>query len=223
METWRVELHAHTIYSRDCLVTPEQIVAACRRKGIHRIVVTDHNTIAGAVRARELAPAMVIVGEEIMTTQGELLAFFVEEEVPPGLSPQETIARLRAQGAVISVSHPYDRLRKGAWREEDLLTIIEQVDALEVFNARCIFPSDNARALAIAQRYDRLQTVGSDAHTTRELGQALVEIPPFNGPESFKAALAQARFHTRLSSPFIHFASTYAKWVKRLGIGYGIR
>ncbi len=218
MEIWRVELHAHTIYSRDCLVTPEQIIAACRRKGIHRIVITDHNTIAGALRARELAPAMVIVGEEIMTTQGELLAFFVEEEVPPGLPPQETITRLRAQGAVISVSHPYDRLRKGAWREEDLRAIIEQVDALEVFNARCIFPSDNARALALAQHYDRLQTVGSDAHTTRELGRALIEVPPFDGPESFKAALAQARLHTRLSSPFIHFASTYAKWVKRLGL-----
>ncbi|RMF30534.1 MAG: PHP domain-containing protein [Chloroflexi bacterium] len=218
MEIWRVELHAHTIYSRDCLVTPEQIIAACRRKGIHRIVITDHNTIAGALRARELAPAMVIVGEEIMTTQGELLAFFVEEEVPPGLPPQETITRLRAQGAVISVSHPYDRLRKGAWREEDLRAIIEQVDALEVFNARCIFPSDNARALALAQHHDRLQTVGSDAHTTRELGRALIEVPPFDGPESFKAALAQARLHTRLSSPFIHFASTYAKWVKRLGL-----
>lgn len=215
---WRVELHAHTYYSRDCLLEPEQIVATCRHKGIDKLVVTDHNAIEGALELKRLAPELVLVGEEILTTEGELLAFFVQEFVPPGLSPHEAIARLRDQGAFISVSHPYDRLRHGAWREPALLEILDEVDALEVFNARCVFNADNAAALACARRHNKLETVGSDSHTSREIGRALVEIEPFDSPETFRTNLATARYSTTLSSVWIHFASTYAKWVRRLGL-----
>jgi predicted metal-dependent phosphoesterase TrpH len=216
--SWRVELHTHTCYSKDSLVTPEALIATCRRKGIDRLVVTDHNSISGALRLKELAPELIIVGEEIMTTEGELLAFFVREWVSPGQTPQETLSRLRDQGAFISVSHPFDRLRRGAWDEAALLEIIEQVDALEIFNARCLFNADNAAALALAQRHNKLMTVGSDSHTAREIGRATVEMEPFDSVETFRANLAQARFYTTLSSVWIHFASTYAKWVRRLGL-----
>ena len=87
----RVEFHCHTIYSKDSLTTPDKLVDACRRKGIDRVVVTDHNAIDGALAARELDPERVIVGEEILTQGGELLAAFVREWVPPGLTPLETI------------------------------------------------------------------------------------------------------------------------------------
>jgi predicted metal-dependent phosphoesterase TrpH len=216
--TWQVELHTHTYYSKDCLLKPETVIATCRRKGIDKLAVTDHNTISGALELKRLAPELIIVGEEVMTTEGELLAFFVREWVPPGLTPQETIARLRDQGAFISVSHPLDRLRRGAWDEAALLEIIEQVDALEVFNARCTFNADNAAALDLAQRHDKLKTVGSDSHTAREIGRATVEMAPFDSVETFHTNLASARFHTTLSSVWIHFASTYAKWVRRLGL-----
>jgi predicted metal-dependent phosphoesterase TrpH len=216
--TWRVELHAHTYYSKDCLLKPTAIIETCRVKGIDRLVVTDHNAITGALRLKEMAPDLVIVGEEVMTSAGELLAFFVREWVPPGLTPQETIARLRDQGAFISVSHPFDRLRHGAWQESALAEIIHQVDALEVFNARCIFNADNAAALAMAQRHGKLKTVGSDSHTAREIGRALVEIEPFDSVETFRANLATARFRTTLSSAWIHLASTYAKWMRQLGL-----
>ncbi len=214
----RVELHTHTRYSKDCLVTPETVIATCRRKGIDRLAVTDHNSISGALRLKELAPELIIIGEEIMTTEGELLAFFMREWVPPGLTPQETLTRLRDQGAFISVSHPFDRLRRGARDEASLIEIIDEVDALEVFNARCTFDADNAAALALAQRYDKLQTVGSDSHTAREMGRATVEIAPFDSAETLRAHLPTARLHTSLSSVWIHFASTYAKWVRRLGL-----
>src|SRR3970282_2279336 len=166
-----LELHSHTHASGDCLMRPADIVRTCERKGLHQLAVTDHDTPRGARELRALAPELVIGGEEIMTTQGELLAYFVTEEIPPGLSPAETIARLRGQGAGISVSHPFGRLRKGAWREADLAAILPLVDAIEVFNARCIYPEDNARALAFAQDHAKLGTVGSDAHSHRELGR----------------------------------------------------
>ena len=94
-----IEFHCHTNSSKDSLLPPEKLVDTCRRKGLDRVVITDHNTITGALRAKEYAPDFVIIGEEIMTTQGELLAAFVSEEIPKGLAPQEAIERLRAQGA----------------------------------------------------------------------------------------------------------------------------
>lgn len=211
-----IELHAHTHASGDCLTRPADVVKTCRAKGIDRLAVTDHNTIRGALEAHALAPDGVIVGEEVMTTQGELLAYFVKEEVPPGLTPQETIARLRGQGAAISVSHPFDRHRKGAWRQSDLLAILPLVDAIEVFNARCMHAEDNTRALAFAREHGALGTVGSDAHSRMELGRAVLRVPEFSDAAGMVAGWRDALPLTRLSSPLIHFTSRYASLYKRL-------
>ncbi len=211
-----VELHSHTIVSEDCLMRPADIVRTCAARGIDRLAVTDHNRIRGALAVQALAPELVIVSEEIMTTQGELLGYFLREEIPAGLSPVETITRLRAQGAAISVSHPFDRLRKGAWQEADLAAILPLVDAIEVFNARCIYPEDNTRALAFAQAHGKLGTVGSDAHAHIELGRAVIEMPAPATPADLIAGLAAGRPRTRLSSPAIHLTSRFAKTWKRL-------
>jgi len=136
--------------------------------------------------------------------------------VPPGLPVREAIALVREQGGVVGVSHPCDRFRREAMGADRLLPIVNQVDALEVFNARCLAPGDNDCARAIAQEHGRLMFAGSDAHTTSELGQATVRMPPFDSPRTFLASLAQAEIQARLSSPFVHFASTYAKLVKRI-------
>jgi predicted metal-dependent phosphoesterase TrpH len=214
-----IELHSHTLASEDCLMRPADIVRTCQRLGLDRLAVTDHNTIGGALAVQALAPELVIVGEEIMTTQGELLAYFVREEVPPGLTPAETIRRLRAQGCAISVSHPFDRLRKGAWQPADLAAIVPLVDAIEVFNARCIYPEDNARAIAFAHEHAISGTVGSDAHSLRELGRAVVQVPGAASGEELVAGLANGQRRTRLSSPAIHLTSRFAKTWKRLAHG----
>ena len=211
-----VELHSHTIVSEDCLMRPADIVRTCRARGIDRLAVTDHNRIGGALAVQALAPELVIVSEEIMTTQGELLGYFLREEIPAGLSPVETITRLRAQGAAISVSHPFDRLRQGAWQPADLAAILPLVDAIEVFNSRCIYPEDNARALAFAQAHGKLGTVGSDAHSHMELGRAVMEMPTVVSAADLVAGLAAGRPRTRLSAPAIHLTSRFAKTWKRL-------
>ena len=213
---WTVELHSHTSYSKDCLVTPAQFVAACRRKGIDRVAITDHNTVEGALAAKKLVPDLVIVGEEIKTDCGEIIVYFLRELVPPGLPVREAIARVREQGGVVGVSHPCDRYRREAMGAVRLLPIVELVDALEVFNARCIQSADNDCARAIAQEHGRLMFAGSDAHTTSELGRATVRMPPFDSPQTFLTSLAQAEINARLSSPLVHFASTYAKLVKQV-------
>jgi predicted metal-dependent phosphoesterase TrpH len=218
MTLWRVELHSHTLYSKDSLTSLETFLRTCEARRLDKVAVTDHNTASGALKLAQLAPERIIVGEEIMTTEGELLAFFVQETVPPFLSPEETIQRLRDQGAFISVSHPFDRLRKGAWQEQNLRRILPLVDAIEGFNARCLFPQDNTKALAFAKAHGKVYTVGSDAHMPYELGRAVLEMPPFEDGRAFGRALLAATPQTRLSAFWVHFYSKYAKWARQLGV-----
>ncbi len=214
---WKVDLHSHTIYSKDCLTRPEAAIARARSLGLDKLAITEHDNLAGALRAKQLAPDLIIVGEEIMTTHGELIAYFVKEEVPRGLSPQETIRRLRDQGAVISIPHPLDSLRNSAMGMASVLEIIDQVDALEVRNARCVRPQDNLAALALAQERGLLVTAGSDAHIPFELGHCYMEMPEFeDDPESFFDALQVARPMGAESPFWPHLLSTWAKWRKRI-------
>jgi len=215
----RVEFHCHTRFSKDCLLAPRDLVARCVQQGIDRVVVTDHNGIEGALVARGLDPERVIVGEEIMTTQGELLAAFVQTRVAPHLSPQETIARLRDQGAFVSVAHPFDRWRRGAWNEDDLTDIVPLVDAIEVYNSRCMRPADNRSALEFSRRHNLAATVGSDAHTAWELGRSVLLLPGFEGADELRAVIREGRPQTRWSPPWIHLASRYARWRKKMAAG----
>ena len=212
----RVEFHCHTIYSKDCLVTADKLLETCRKKDIDRIVVTDHNTTAGAFHAQKIDPHRVIVGEEILTQKGELLAAFVKEEIPAGLTPLETIDILRDQGAFISVSHPFDNMRRGHWELPDLLEIAPLVDAIEVFNARCMSADYNKQAQNFAQKHEVEGTVGSDAHSAFEIGRAAMIFPEFDDADSLKEALPKAQFETTLSSPLVHFTSRYSVWYKML-------
>ncbi len=214
----RVEFHCHTIYSKDSLTSPQKLLEACRRKGIARVIVTDHNTIAGAQAAQALEPERVIIGEEIMTTRGEILAAFVTEEVPPMLSPQETIERLRRQEAFISVSHPFDELREGGWEEADLLEIIPQVDAIEIYNSRCINPAFNRRARDFARQHNLAGTVGSDAHVAAELGQSIMLLEEFQSPDDLRKVIRGGLPETHWSPPWIHLTSRYATLRKRINL-----
>lgn len=217
-DIWQVELHSHTLWSKDCVVDFDAIIRLCERRKIDRIAITDHNTAQGALAMQKLAPELVIVGEEIMTDRGEILGYFMQESIPAGLTPDETIKRLREQGAVISVSHPFDRLRKGAWHEADLLRIIDKVDAIEIFNARCMYADDNVKALQFAEKHALTGTVGSDAHSRIEYGRALAQMQPFEGASDFLLALRAAQHLNRYSSWFVHLNSKTAKWSKKLGL-----
>jgi predicted metal-dependent phosphoesterase TrpH len=212
--TLRVEFHCHTISSKDSLTRPEQLVATARKKGLERVIVTDHNNIDGALRARQIDPQLIIVGEEIMTTRGEILAAFVTEEIPAGLTPQETIRRLRDPGAFISVSHPFDVTRAGHWKLPDLIEILPLVDAIETFNSRCMKAEYNLQAQEFARQHKFPGTVGSDAHTTMELGRATLTVETFASADDLRRVLAQGQAQVRLSSPLIHLTSRYAVMAK---------
>ena len=211
-----VEFHCHTYASKDSLTRPADLIAMARRKGIDRVIVTDHNSIAGAREAYGIDPELVIVGEEIMTTKGEILAAFVKEEVPPGLTPLETINILKEQGAFISVSHPFDELRKGGWMEHDLLEILPLVDAIEVYNSRCMLPRFNRRAELFAQKYNIAGTVGSDAHAAFEVGRSLLLLDQFTGPDEMRKVIRRGIPKVKWSPPWFHLTSRYASMIKKI-------
>lgn len=211
-----VEFHCHTYASKDSLTRPADLIATARRKGVDRVIVTDHNSIAGAREAHGIDPELVIVGEEIMTTKGEILAAFVKEEVPPDLTPLETINILKEQGAFISVSHPFDELRKGGWMENDLLEILPLVDAIEVYNSRCMLPRFNRRAELFAQKYNIAGTVGSDAHAAFEVGRSLLLLDQFTGPDEMRKVIRRGIPKVKWSPPWFHLTSRYASMIKKI-------
>ena len=211
-----VEFHCHTYASKDSLTRPADLIAMARRKGIDRVIVTDHNSIAGAREAYGIDPELVIVGEEIMTTKGEILAAFVKEEIPPDLTPLETINILKEQGAFISVSHPFDELRKGGWMEHDLLEILPLVDAIEVYNSRCMLPRFNRRAELFAQKHNIAGTVGSDAHAAFEVGRSLLLLDQFTGPDEMRKVIRRGIPKVKWSPPWFHLTSRYASMIKKI-------
>jgi predicted metal-dependent phosphoesterase TrpH len=214
-EMVKTEFHCHTCYGKDSLLQIQDLVIACDKKGIQKLVITDHNTISGATQAQKLDPQRFLIGEEILTQQGELLGIFIKEEIPAGLPALKAIELLRSQGAFISVSHPFDAFRRGHWEINDLVSIAPYVDAIEVFNSRCLLPQFNSRARVFSQRNKLLGTVGSDAHSIVEVGKATLTLPDFIDAASLKQALPRAQPHVRLSGPWVHFYSSHAVWRKR--------
>jgi predicted metal-dependent phosphoesterase TrpH len=211
----RVEFHCHTEYSADSLTKIKQLISICKHRKIDRVVVTDHNTIKGALKAKEFAPELVIVGEEIMTQSGELLAVFVSKEVPAYLPTMEAITRLRDQNAFIIIPHPFDIYRSGSWEKIELEKIASHVDAIEIFNARAYSNRFNNRAKEFALNYGLQGTVGSDAHTLGEVGKATMLLNNFTGPDDLRSVLPDGGFDVSMSSIFIHLASRYAAFRKK--------
>lgn len=193
----------------------EVIVEHCLKIEINCIALADHNSIEGALRLQEIAPFTVIVAEEIMTSDGEVMGLFLSEEIPRGLSAEETIARIKKQGGLVNIPHPFGRWPLDYYKKLTSPEIMEKLDMIEVFNARTPFPNSSSKAYELARKYGLPGGAGSDAHTYSEIGRAYVEMTEFSGPEEFLSSLAQGKIIGHRSSPLIHLASTWAKIKKR--------
>jgi predicted metal-dependent phosphoesterase TrpH len=168
------------------------------RVGLTHLAITDHERIDGALRARDGAPdaLTVIVGQEVRTSAGDLIGLFLEQAVPPGLTPAETAARIHDQGGLVGLPHPFDRFRTSggdkAAAAADIVQLAAAVDYVEVHNARA-YGAANPMAAAFAREH-RLPGVGSsDAHAVLELGVATtVFAGPFRSAAELRALLPGA-------------------------------
>lgn len=212
----RVDMHCHTRASKDSLNPYEGIVPALDAAGIDRVVITDHDRIEGALRLHAQAPDRVIVGEEIRTREGpDLIGIFLTELIPKFTPIREACQRIREQGGVVYVPHPFDARRRGGG--ELLDGIADLVDVVEAHNARTFSPEINARGEAWALARGKLLGAGSDAHTLGEIGTACVEVPAFEpNRDAFLAALRDATLVRGTSSFLVTVWSTYATVRKKI-------
>lgn len=196
------DLHIHSYHSPDCTMMPADILARARECGIHVVAITDHNTTAGGLEAAGLADRFgvrVIVGEEVKTVHGEVVGLFLREPVAAGMSLVDTIAAIRAQGGVVYLPHPFDRMHAVA--DFALLkSLVSEIDIVEVFNSRIAFPGFNERAERFAARYRIAAAAGSDAHVLPGIGTAMTGIDEFGGPGDFVDALAESHIVRRHKS-----------------------
>jgi hypothetical protein len=188
-----VDLHMHTDHSYDCATPVEVLLAEAKARGLGAIAITDHNEISGALDARAKADGIkVIVAEEIKTAdQGEVIGLFIEKKIARGLTLQETIAEIKRQGGLVYVPHPFDRLHSVP-DYEHLLDVLEDVDAIEVFNPRVAISEFNDEAARFAAKYRIPAGAGSDAHVSQGLGSVKIRMRDFDGPHEFLQSLRDA-------------------------------
>ena len=198
-----VDLHMHTHRSHDCSIEPRALLDHAEAEGLGAIAVTDHNVFAGALEAVELArnrKLIVIPGEEVKTdNQGEVIGLFLGEEIPRGMTFDETIEAIREQDGIVYVPHPFDRMH-AIPSPATLLRHLAEIDVLEVYNARLMFDAYNAEALRFQRKYGLLAGAGSDAHVLQGVGTGALRMRRFEGPEEFLLSLRSAEVLRRPKS-----------------------
>jgi predicted metal-dependent phosphoesterase TrpH len=218
----KVDMHMHSEVSPDSRMPAAAQARRIREVGLDVACATDHNSTLGGLRLREAADGFrVVVGSEILSRDGEIVGLFLEKDVPRGLSAEETIARIRDQGGLVSVPHPFSRSRLNHIRRAALERVYARIDAIEVFNAREAFASDNLRAAAFALKHAIRGAVGSDSHRPAEIGAAWVEMDDFTDRDGFLAALRGGSVNGSLSGILVHVWTRWDVFRKRLARGVG--
>ena len=212
----RIDMHLHTAASFDCLSDPARVLERALERGVRRIAITDHDRLEVALEMAGRHPEHVIPGEEVKTAEGiDVIGLYLEEEIAGGTPAMEACDRIRDQGGLVYLPHPFARGKGGGGELAELLA--PRSDIVEVFNGRLHSGHLNDAARELADRHGGLRGAGSDAHTLGEVAGSYVEVPPHpNDPSSLLAALEAGRIAGRSASRFVHLASTWAKVRKRL-------
>ena len=216
--TVRIDLHVHTLHSHDSAAPVSSVLRRCRDSGLGLVAVTDHDNIRGGLEARESAAGFpVIVGEEIKSSKGDIIGLFLEKPVPARLTPQETVKRVKDQGGLVGIPHPFDRLRPTAMGAKALQEIVPWVDFLEGYNAHTFLSRDNSRGVEFAAAHSLPVVACSDSHSALELGRTYTEVPAGNleaTPEGLMRAIRVGTCVGRRPNPLLLLAPVYAKLQK---------
>jgi predicted metal-dependent phosphoesterase TrpH len=218
MTRYFVDLHCHTSASFDSLSNPRKVVEAAATRGLTHLAITDHDRLEGALRARDAAPEglTVIVGEEVRTADGDLIALFLEEAVEPHQSARDTIDAVRAQGGLVGIPHPFDRFRGSMLKDPRLEAIAQLVDWVETHNARIVGGTGNERAQQFARDMGLPGVAVSDAHSVLEVGVAYTALDTDpSTPEGLLAALTKVELVPGRASYIVRTLTPVAKLVNR--------
>jgi predicted metal-dependent phosphoesterase TrpH len=225
------DFHVHTRYSRDSLMTEDRLIRLALERGLTHVAVTNHNNVDGAVAVRDRVIAQgledrlhIILGEEVSTSDGEVVGLFLTDTIAAGSSADTTADAIHAQGGLVSIPHPYDPFRRSHIREEPLLRLADagKIDAIEVFNSRVTFARHNQEAADLAARYAIPGIACSDAHSGLEVAMSFNALPAFDNADELRAALRENEWHGSRSTKLIHLTTRWAvaskavrRWLSR--------
>jgi predicted metal-dependent phosphoesterase TrpH len=220
----KIDLHCHTEASYDCTTPLDAILERCREQEVAVQAITDHNEIWGALELQALlavqrnggnsepAELTLIVGEEITTSEGEIIGLFLTEKIEAGMTPEETVRQIKAQGGLVLLPHGFDPLKRWRLKPEARQRIAGAIDVVETFNARISRPRWNRAGVTWAEERGLCLSAGSDAHTLSDIGTAWVEVirQRVTAPAELLAALKGGTPVGRWTHPAIAFG--YKMW-----------
>ncbi len=225
------DFHIHTRYSRDSILSEEKFIRRAVERGLTHVAITNHNNVEGAIAVRDHVAKMglsgeltVILGEEVSSSDGEIVGIFLTRTIPRGLTADETADAIHAQGGLVSIPHPYDPFRGSHIREEPLIRLAEagKIDMVEVFNSRVTFQRHNEKAADFAHHYRIPGIAASDSHSSFEVAMSFNALPDFDSSAELREALPENEWHGTRSTVLIHLTTRYAVWSNiirhRLGI-----
>lgn len=207
----KIGLHIHSWLSGDTSWTREQFIDLYQKAGFDALVVCDHDEITAALELEKTRDFKIVIGEEICTKDGEIIGLFLQSKILAGLSMAETIKQIRAQKGLVCLPHPFDSLRHNAINLEALEKNSDQIDLIEVFNARSVFKKDDQKALEFAKKHRITQIVGSDAHTKSEITCVYMEIDDFKSPDQFLQSIKNGRIIAKKSPIWVHLITKFKK------------
>jgi hypothetical protein len=226
------DFHIHTRFSRDSRLSETDFIARAVERGLTHVAITNHNNVEGAIAVRDKVAELgledrltVILGEEVSTTDGEVVGLFLEKTIPRGLSANETADEIHRQGGLVSIPHPFDPFRNSHIREAPLRNLAEaaKVDAVEVFNCRVTLQRHNLAAAEFAARYAIPGIAASDSHSGMEVAMAFNAMPVFSTADELRAALPENDWHASRSTVLIHLTTRWAVWMNMFDAWRGKR
>jgi predicted metal-dependent phosphoesterase TrpH len=216
-----VDFHIHTRFSRDSILTEERFIEKAIERGLTHVAITNHNNVEGAIAVRDKVRDLgltdrltVILGEEVSTSDGEVVGVFLTKTIPRGLSANETADEIHRQGGLVSIPHPFDPFRGSHIKEGPLrnLADVGKIDMVEVFNCRVTLQQHNIEAAEFAKRYGIPGIAASDSHSSFEVAMAFNAMPAFETADELRASLAENEWHASRSTVFIHLTTRWAVW-----------
>ncbi len=222
IERIRADFHIHSIFSPDSRFKIKDLIEACLRENLGLIAVTDHHTIEGAKNIQSEAPFPVIIGQEILSSDGEIIGLFLDKTITSNLSAKDTVKAIKDQGGFVQIPHPFDRFRNNHISKKALLEILDDVDIIEIFNARTIMTKDIDESIQFYttnKEEFNLHKVGvTDSHTSYEIGKTYNELPMYDSKETFLDSLKHGKVVGKKITPLIHALTRYNTWSKKLRI-----
>lgn len=167
---FKVDLHTHSAASPDGGISLASYESALRSKLLDAIAITDHNRIDFALHAKDIIGDQIIVGEEIMSSEGEIVGLYLKEPIKPGQSAVETISAIKAQDGLVYIPHPFETVRKGL-HPKILEDLHDQIDMIEVVNGRAFLQNRSEQAVLWAKLHGICAAASSDAHGSAGLGK----------------------------------------------------